>query len=185
MLATTYSSSAEVASRAAQATGALFVDDRSAVLSSLRNTCTSYKSYTLVSIFGNAFHKHTSWLRWLLLVVAFSIASLATRSAVQVLILDIILGAAVAGRRAAAVEVAIGSRARAGNAALSVTADVDLGDFRGETSCGRLAGGGLQSGRGLGTRGARGALAGELLEAGGRIAVGSAYIALDDVRELG
>lgn len=66
------------------------------------------------------------------LAVALSVAGLASVAAVQGLVLEIVLGAAVAGRRAAAVEVAVGAGAGARHAADGGSADVDFGDFGGE-----------------------------------------------------
>jgi len=80
---------AEVRSGAAKSSSTLLVDNRSAILSSLGSSRTG------------------SWLRGLRHGVALSVASLATGSAVNSLVLDVVLGAAVSGRRAAAVEVAL------------------------------------------------------------------------------
>jgi len=134
------SGTAEVGTRAAKASGALLVDDRSAVLSSLGNTGTG------------------SGLRRLGLVVALSVASLATGSTVESLVLDIIFGTAVSGRRAAAVEVFVGTDTGAAHAALSFTADIDLrnggregrsGLGRGKRGWGSSLAGGSSTGEGL------------------------------------
>lgn len=150
------SSTAEVGSGATETSLALLIDNRSTSLagSSIRAP-------------GN------SGLSRCLLAVALSVAGLAAGTAVQALVLDVVLGAAVAGGRAAAVEVAVGSGAGAGDAALGMAADVDDGDRGGEGlrggGGGRGLSGGLHGGGGLG--GARGAGGGEGLQAGGGIAV--------------
>ena len=106
-----------------------------------------------------------------LLAIALSEARLATCSTVQGLILDIVLGAAVAGRGAAAVEEAVGTSTGACDASLGVAANVDLGNSCGES---RRGGGGLLGCAGLhggggGLAGGRGT--GEGVEAGLRVAV--------------
>lgn len=132
------SCSAEVASGAAQSGGALLVDDRSAGLTGLG--CT--RGLSRDSRLG--------------LGVALSVAGLAASSAVDALVLDVVLGAAVSSRGAAAVEVAVGAGSGAGYAALGVTANVDLGDGGreggGRRSAGLQRGGGvrLALGRGAG-----------------------------------
>jgi len=147
------SSATEVAARAAKSSSALLVDNGSAVLASLGNTSTG------------------SWLRGLGLGVALSVALLATGSAVESLVLDVVLGAAVSGRRAAAVEVAVGTNTRAGHTSLSTTADIDLGDL-GRERGGWLAGG-HQGGGSSSLAGGSGT--GEGLEAG-RVTVGSTSV---------
>lgn len=151
------SSTAEVGSGAAQTSLALLVDNRSASL-----TGTSIRA-TLNSRLGRR-----------LLQIALSEPGLASITAVQSLVLDVVLGAAVAGGGAAAVEVAVGAGTGAGDAALGVAADVDDGDRGGEGLSGRGGlgglGGGLKSGGGL-LGGARGAGCGEGLQACGGVAV--------------
>lgn len=73
------------------------------------------------------------------MVVALSEAGLASGTTVEVLVLEVVLGPAVAGRRAAAVEVTVGSRTGAAHATLSVTADINLRDAVGESLGGRFA----------------------------------------------
>lgn len=109
-----------------------------------------------------------------LLAVALAVPLLAPVAAVQRLVLDVVLGPAVARAAAAAVEVAVRAGAGAGYAALGVAADVDDGDgggegLRGGGGC-RCAGGGLEGGGGL-LGGAGGAGGGEGLQAGGGVAV--------------
>jgi hypothetical protein len=145
--------SAEVGSTAAESARTLLVDNGSAGL----------------AVLGGA--RGLSRCSGLVLVVALSVASLATVAAVQVLVLDIVLRSAVTGGRAAAVEVAVGSGAGAGYTALSVTADIDVGDRLGETGGGRGTGLGRAGLHGRGGRLARRAGAGEGVEAGGGIAV--------------
>ena len=149
-------STAEVRSRAAQACLAFLVDNRSAGL-------------TLTRIRA----PRNGRLSRRLLGVALSVAGLAAVTAVQRLVLDVVLGSAVAGGRAAAVEVTVGSGAGAGDAALRVAADVDDGDGGGEGLSrgggGGGLGGGLQGSGSLG--GAGGTGCGEGLQAGGRVAV--------------
>jgi hypothetical protein len=82
-------STAEVGSGAAKSSSTLLVDNRSAILSSLSSSSTG------------------SRLSGLSHGVALSVASLAAGSAVETLVLDVVLGAAVSGRRAAAVEIAL------------------------------------------------------------------------------
>jgi hypothetical protein len=145
---------AEVASTAAEVVATLLVDNGSAGL----------------AIAGSALGG--SRVRRGLLVVALSETSLAAVSAVQVLVLKSVLRTAVTGRRAAAVEVAVGTSSRAGYAALSMAADIDDGNRGGKASGGRgslLSCAGLH-GRG-GSRLADGVGAGEGAEAGGSIAV--------------
>jgi hypothetical protein len=89
-------------------------------------------------------------LRGLGLGVALSVAGLATSSAVDSLVLDVVLGAAVSGRRAAAVEVFVGTNTRAAHTTLSLTADINL------RNSGREGGIGLARGK----RGWGGSLAG-------------------------
>jgi len=101
----------EVGSRAAETGGALLVDDRSTVLAGVGN-----------SRWGRG------GLRGLGHVVALSIACLAAGSAVDGLVLDVVLGAAVTSRGAAAVEVAVGTNTGAAHTSLSTTTDIDLGD---------------------------------------------------------
>jgi hypothetical protein len=145
--------SAEVRSRAAKSSSALPVDNRTASLARLRDAGLG------------------SRLSRRLLVITLSEARLAASSTIQGLVLDIVLGAAVAGRRAAAVEEAVGTSTGTGHATLGVAADVDLGDSSGECSsggggllgCARLHGGGS----GLALRGG----AREGVEAGLRVAV--------------
>jgi len=74
--------------------------------------------------------------------VALSVASLAASSAVESLVLDVVLGAAVSGRRAAAIEVAVGTNTRAGHTSLGASANIDFGDL------GREGGGGLAGAQG-------------------------------------
>lgn len=62
---------------------------------------------------------------------------MAAVTAVESLVLDVVLGAAVAGGGAAAVEVAVGTGARAGYTALGVSTDVDLGNGGREGGGGR------------------------------------------------
>jgi hypothetical protein len=112
-------SATEVGSRAAKTSSALLVDNRTASLSSTGGT-----------LGGGRLSRR-------LLVVAFSVTSLAAVAAVESLVLDVVLGAAVAGRGAAAVEVAVGTGARAGYTALGVSTDVDLGDGGREGGGGR------------------------------------------------
>ena len=64
-------------------------------------------------------------LRGRLHAVALSVASLAAIAAVQGLILDVILGAAMAGRGAATVKVAVCTGTGAGDSALGVATDVN------------------------------------------------------------
>lgn len=92
------------------------------------------------------------------MVVALAEAGLASGTAVEVLVLEVVLGSAVAGRRAAAVEVAVGSRTGAAHATLGMTTNVNLGDTIGESLCGRAA---AALGRGTG----------EVLQASLRVAV--------------
>jgi hypothetical protein len=101
--------------------------------------------------------------------VALSKACLAASSAVNGLVLDVILRAAVSGRRAAAVEVAIGTDTRAAHASLTATTDIDLGDT-GREGWRSLAGG--QGGRGTQVP-AAGSSTRELAETSVGIAVGS------------
>ena len=113
-------------------------------------------------------------LRRRLLAIALSVPLLAPVAAVQSLVLDVVLGPAVARAAAAAVEVAVRAGAGAGYAALGVAADVDDGDggregLRGAGGC-RCAGGGLESSSRL-LGGAGGAGGGEGLQAGGGVAV--------------
>lgn len=113
-------------------------------------------------------------LRRRLLTITLSVTFLAPVAAVQSLVLDVVLGPAVAGAAAAAVEVAVCAGAGAGYAALGVAADVDDGDgggegLRGAGRCGG-AGGGLESSSRL-LGGAGGAGGGEGLQAGGGVAV--------------
>jgi len=115
---------AEVGSGAAKSSSTLLVDNRSAVLSSLGSSSTG------------------SRLRGLGHRVALSVASLAAGSAVESLVLDVVLGAAVSGRRAAAVEVAVATNARAGHTSLGASANIDFGDL------GREGGGGLAGAQG-------------------------------------
>ncbi|OIC18751.1 hypothetical protein A7L51_19435 [Acinetobacter baumannii] len=80
--------------------------------------------------------------------VALSEASLATITAVQSLVLEVVLGAAVAGRGAAAVEEAVCTGARAGDTTLSAAADIDFRDCVGKAGGGGgtgLCGSGLHS----------------------------------------
>lgn len=74
-----------------------------------------------------------------LFVIALSEAGLASGAAVEVLVLKVVLGSAVASRRAAAVEVTVGSCTRAAHATLGVTANVNLRDAVGESLGGRAA----------------------------------------------
>jgi hypothetical protein len=112
-------SATEVGSRAAKTSSALLVDNRTASLSSTRGT-----------LGGSRLSRR-------LLVVALSVTSLAAVAAVESLVLDVVLGAAVAGGGAAAVEVAVGTGARAGYTALGVSTDVDLGNGGREGGGGR------------------------------------------------
>jgi hypothetical protein len=145
---------AEVASAAAEVVSTLLVDNRSAGL----------------AIAGSALCG--SRVRRGLLVVALSETSLATVSAVKVLVLKSVLRTAVTSGRAAAVEVAVSTGSRAGYTALGVAADIDDGDRGGEASSGRgsLLGCAGLHGRG-GSRLANRAGAGEGTEAVGGIAV--------------
>ena len=150
------SATAEVGSGAAKSSLALLVDNRPAslALGSIRTPGCSRLSRSRLG-------------------VTLSVASLATVTAVEILVLDVVLGAAVTVGGAAAVEVAVGSGTGAGNTALGTAADVNDGDGSGEGlgGGGRSGdlGGGLHGGRGLG--GARGASGREGLQAGGGIAV--------------
>jgi hypothetical protein len=109
-------SATEVGTRAAKTSSALLVNNRTASLSSTRGT-----------LGGSRLSRR-------LLVVALSESSLAAGAAVQSLVLDVVLGAAVTGGGAAAVEVAAGTGTGAGYTALSVAADIDLGNSGGEGS---------------------------------------------------
>jgi len=110
-------------------------------------------------------------LRGRLHAVALSVASLAAIATVQGLVLNVILGAAVAGRGATTVKVAVCAGTGAGDTTLGVTTDVDRGYGVGEAGsgggswlCGASLHGcccGLALGRG----------AGEGVQAGRRIAV--------------
>lgn len=62
--------------------------------------------------------------------ITFSEASLAAGAAIDRLVLYVVLRATMAGRGAAAVEIAVDTGTRAGYTALSVAADVDIGDGR-------------------------------------------------------
>lgn len=149
-----FSCTAEVGSRAAQSSLALLVDNRPASLALTRIRTPCY-----------------SWLGRCLLAIALSITSLATITAVEALVLDVVLRSAVAGRRAAPVEVTVGSRAGAGHTTLSVATDIDDRN-RGRECLSRRGAGlgsGLHGGGGLG--GARGSRSREGLQAGGSVAV--------------
>ena len=99
-------------------------------------------------------------LRGRLHAVALSVASLAAIAAVDGLVLDVILGAAMAGRGAATVKVAVCTGTGAGDTALGVTTDVNrwygvgkAGGGRGSWLCGAGLHGcccGLALGRGAG-----------------------------------
>jgi hypothetical protein len=119
---------AEVRARAAKSSSTLPVHNRTASLALLRHGRLSRR------------------LSRRLLVVALSEASLTSVTAVEVLVLDVVLGAAVAGRRAAAVEEAIGTGAGASDTTLGVAADVDFRDDSREAGSG---GGGLLGCAGL------------------------------------
>jgi hypothetical protein len=148
------STTAEVGARAAESRSALLVDNRSAGLSLSRDAGLG------LGLSGSG------------LVVAFSETSLATITTVQSLVLKVVLGAAVAGRGAAAVEVTISSSSGASNTSLGVAADVDFGDSGGEGSCWRsslLGHARLHGSRRGGF--ARRRRAGERLQASGGVAV--------------
>jgi hypothetical protein len=117
-------STTEVATTAAKSVAALAVHYCA--------TCLTLSGDTLLS----------SRVRRTGLVVALSEASLAAVAAVQVLVLERVLGSAVTGRRAAAVEVSVGAGSGACDTALGVTADVDLRDRSGEGLRGRRTLGG-------------------------------------------
>jgi hypothetical protein len=95
-------------------------------------------------------------------VVTLSETGLASSTAVQILVLKIVLGSAVAGGGAAAVEVTIGTGTRAADTALGMAANVNLRDAVRE----------ILGGRGRGRRGsALGRGAGEGLQACLRVAM--------------
>ena len=110
---------AEVRARAAETLSTLLVNDRTASLAGLCG-----------ALGGRRFSR-------CLLVVALSKASLASGTAVEVLVLEVVLGSAVAGRGATAVEVTIGTSTGAADTALGVTADVNFRDAIGEGWRGR------------------------------------------------
>lgn len=129
-------STAEVRSRAAETRSTLLVNNGTAGLASLSG-----------ALGGRRLSRS-------LLVVTFSEASLASGSAVEVLVLEVVLGSTVASGRAATVEVAVGTGTGAAHAALGVTADVDLRNVivevagrrrRGGVALGRSAREGLQA----------------------------------------
>jgi hypothetical protein len=120
----------EVRARAAKSSSTLPVHNRTASLALLRHG------------------RLSRGLSRRLLVVALSEASLASVTAVEVLILDIVLRAAVTGRRAAAVEEAVGTGTGASDTTLGVAADIDFRDGGREAGSGggSLSGCGLHSG---------------------------------------
>lgn len=119
----THPTSTKVTSRAAQPTPTLPVNNRATRLALTRLTG------------RNSRHRRLSHL------IALSKASLASVAAVEVLVLDIVLGPAVAGRRAAAVEVTVCPCAGTRHAALGVAAHVDFGDGgREDAACGGARG---------------------------------------------
>ena len=115
-------SAAEVRSRAAETLSTLLVDNGTAGLAGLGS-----------ALGGRRLSRS-------LLVIALSEASLASGSAIEILVLKIVLGSAVAGRRAAAVEVAVGTGTGAADATLGVTADINFRNVIGEVARGRRAG---------------------------------------------
>ena len=69
--------------------------------------------------------------------IALAEASLTPITAVESLVLDVVLGTTVASAGAATVEEAICASARAGDATLGVATSIDLGNSGGEGGCGR------------------------------------------------